>query len=384
MLLQRYAEFVVANASQVNSIENGLRLLTYVLPGRFADAEVASEAIYTLLSFVGVYHDGLLARAAARGLLADKHGRPVRLDPPPATRYQARLARRFEAYRAAALLLTALQFSEKLVEMAVAKRLGERRRWQAVSCIEAAKAALRLALLRLAAGRIVPGSVAPERLVDPAALGPVPHVPPREPGAGAEAQQPHDYSDTAADAAAPWKGPRSGLEFRPVRAILAAAEHSGPALGRLVAGAARDPEAVAPPLALVRPYRALGLAGELLFILRPLAYVLGVRRFGLRDWRPWVLSLLIELASRHMVCADLRAGSADAADRSVERDELARRKWLFLYYLLRGPFFVRFTEARLAALADWCANKPLLSLLGSLIQDYRPLWKQYYFYTAGS
>ncbi|KAJ2709568.1 D-lactate ferricytochrome c oxidoreductase, partial [Coemansia spiralis] len=134
-----YAKFVVNNASQVSSIENALRILTYVLPGRFADAELASEAIYTLLSFVGVYHDSLLARAATAGLLVDKLGQPVKVDPTPFNRYHGRLAQRSDLYRTASLLLGGLQFGEKLIEMLAVKKLGEKRRWRVVVWIEIAK-----------------------------------------------------------------------------------------------------------------------------------------------------------------------------------------------------------------------------------------------------
>ncbi|KAJ1727441.1 hypothetical protein LPJ61_004567 [Coemansia biformis] len=372
-MLQQYANFVVNNASQVSSIENALRMLTYILPGRFADAELASEAIYTLLSFVGVYHDGLLAKAAKTGLLVDKQGQPVKVDVTPFNRYHGRLARRSDLYRAASMLLGGLQFGEKLVEMIAAKRLGEKQRWRVVAWTEIAKIVLRLALLQLSGRRMVTGSVVPERLVDPATLG----------AAGRIAGAAGAFGEAADGTGAPWKGGRSGLEFRSVRGILEKAEGSAN-LDRYIAGAARDPEKVAPALSLVRRFGPLGLAGELLFILRPLVYVMGMRKLGTKDWRPWALSLLIELASRQMIRSDLHAKGTAMPEHTVERDELARRKWLFLYYLLRSPFFDRFTESRLTRIADWCNNKPLLSLLGSLIQDYQPLWQQYYFYTAGS
>ncbi|KAJ2006382.1 hypothetical protein GGI04_001900 [Coemansia thaxteri] len=368
---QKYANFVVNNAAQVSSIESGLRTLTYILPGRFADAELASEAIYTLLSFVGVYHDGLLAKAAKSGLLADKEGRAVEIDVTPFNRYHGELAQQSDVYRVAALLLSALQFSEKLVEMLAAKKLGDRLRWKVVSLVEIAKIVLRLSLLQQSGRRLVTGSVIPERLVDPAGLG--------------TALKP------TADAALPsavgkesllWRGERSGLKFKSVQDILAKAEGNA-SLGGYVSGETREAERVAPAQSLIRRFRPLGLAGELLFILRPLIYVIGIRKMGKGDWRPWALSLLIELASRQMVRTDLHADK-NSAERTVERDELSRRKWLFLYYLLRSPFFDRFTESRLTRAAEWCSNKPLLSLLGSLIQDYQPLWQNYYFYTAGS
>ncbi|KAJ2724270.1 hypothetical protein GGI07_002043 [Coemansia sp. Benny D115] len=366
-MLEKYASFVVNNAAQVNSIENALRTLTYILPGRFADAELASEGIFTLLSFVGVYHDGLLARAAKAGLLVDKEGHRIAPELSPFSRYHARLASRSKLYRVAALALSALQFSEKLVEMVAVKKAGERVRWRVVAWIEVAKAALRLALMQLSGRRMVTGSVVPERLVDPAALG----------------SSTLASSSGASASSTGWKGGRSGLKFAGVRDVLASSDGSV-SLSKFVMGTARDPEDIAPATSLVRRFGALGLAGELLFILRPVVYVLAMRQVGRRDWRPWALSLLIELASRQMVRTDLHGGKRDSGDCTVEKDELGRRKWLLLYYLLRSPFFDRFTEKKMTSVAEWCNNKPLLSLLGSLIQDYQPLWQQYYFYTAAS
>ncbi|KAJ2661929.1 hypothetical protein IWW48_002160 [Coemansia sp. RSA 1200] len=384
-MLQKYARFVVNNAAQVNSIENGLRMLTYILPGRFADSELASEAIYTLLSFVGVYHDGLLTRAAKTGLLADKDGKPIEIEVSPFNRYQTRLSKQSDVYRITALMLSGLQFGEKLIEMAIVKKYGEKMRWKVVCWIEVAKVVLRLNLLQLSGRRMVTGSVIPERLVDPAQLGPV------KPTAKAAATA---YGETEGidgkagsgmmQADGVWKGERSGLKFRAVRDILSQTEESAN-LGTYVSTEARHPETVSPALSLVRQYTALGVAGELLFILRPILYVIGIRRLGKNDWRPWALSLLVELASRQMIRTDLHAASdRESPRRTVEKDELSRRKWLFVYYLLRSPFFDRFTESRMTRIADWCSNKPLLNLVGALIHDYLPLWQQYYFYTSAS
>ncbi|KAJ2852255.1 hypothetical protein IWW36_000397 [Coemansia brasiliensis] len=367
MVLQKYARFVVSNAAQVNSIENGLRTLTYILPGRFADAELASEAIYTLLSFVGVYHDGLLSKAASSGLLVDKEGQPLKIEVSPFNRYHGDLSRKFKLYRVLSLVLSSLQFSEKLVEMVVAKKFSEKLRWRVVSWIEILKCVLRLNLLHLSSRRMVTGAVIPERLVDPASLGAAKQAIPLQ---------------TASKQDDLWKGERSKLNFTSVRGILQKTEGNAD-LGSFITSEVRDAESIAPAQSLIRPFRALGLAGELLFILRPIIYVLGIRKLGKRDWRPWALSLLIELVSRQMVRTDLHAGK-DTEEHTLEREELSRRKWLFLYYLLRSPFYDRFTESRLSGIAEWCNNKPLLSLLGSLIQDYQPLWQQYYFYTAGS
>lgn len=39
---------------------------------------------------------------------------------------------------------------------------------------------------------------------------------------------------------------------------------------------------------------ALFLIGEVLFIMRPLVYVLFIRKYGIRSWTPWFLSLAID------------------------------------------------------------------------------------------
>lgn len=41
---RKYEEFIVSNANSVGQIEGALRSLTYIIPGRFRDAEIASES----------------------------------------------------------------------------------------------------------------------------------------------------------------------------------------------------------------------------------------------------------------------------------------------------------------------------------------------------
>ena len=43
-LVQTYESLLLSNLSAIQSIESGLRNITWLLPGRFDDAEVASEA----------------------------------------------------------------------------------------------------------------------------------------------------------------------------------------------------------------------------------------------------------------------------------------------------------------------------------------------------
>jgi len=42
--LNLYGDFISKNASAVSQIESGLRSLTYIIPGRYRESDVASEA----------------------------------------------------------------------------------------------------------------------------------------------------------------------------------------------------------------------------------------------------------------------------------------------------------------------------------------------------
>jgi hypothetical protein len=42
--LDSYQHFLLKNSSQISSIESSLRSLTFILPGQFKDAEIASES----------------------------------------------------------------------------------------------------------------------------------------------------------------------------------------------------------------------------------------------------------------------------------------------------------------------------------------------------
>lgn len=157
--------------------------------------------------------------------------------------------------------------------------------------------------------------------------------------------------------------------------------------------------------------------GEILFIARPLLYVMALRRFspkgdesGGASWGPWLLSLSADALSaallrRGAACcrlaareasARLAAAGAPAAARAAaasaealawsrdERAELARRRALLALYLLRKPAF----GAGVAPLLDGgervLGRVPLLGLLVSRGAEIVRGVTSYYTYTSGS
>lgn len=55
-----YEQWVKRHGALVLSVEESLRGLTIMLPDRFGESEVSSEAIYTFLNLMSLYHSRIL------------------------------------------------------------------------------------------------------------------------------------------------------------------------------------------------------------------------------------------------------------------------------------------------------------------------------------
>ena len=73
--------------------------------------------------------------------------------------------------------------------------------------------------------------------------------------------------------------------------------------------------------------------GELVFTLRPVVYCFLLRRFGVRSYLPYLISLLLDLV-RLLLQKNIRFY------RQEEKDEfIHRNKELLICYLLRNPVY---------------------------------------------
>ncbi|KAG0360811.1 Peroxisomal membrane protein pex16 [Mortierella sp. AD032] len=361
--LNKYESFIFKNASQISSIESTLRSLTYILPGRFDDADLASEALFSTLNLLGIYHDTILTKHVAS--LPATH-RPT---PSSLNRYTRDWQGSSLTYKRVAMVLTVIQYTEVLIEMGVQKKWGQQYKWRVITALEAIKAAGRLTLMRLTSQRMIMHPIHTERDVDPSTLADL-----------AEAEQAVKESH--------WTGTRTGS----TRLQLSAVQKNGKAgkttdVTEFLLSKVLTPDVVRKPRDLVGKLSGFGAIGEYMFILRPLIYVLAMRKYGQKSWYPWFLSLAIELASRTSIKQYLSSrggGSRGGSGTLLEKDEMKRRLWLLLYYVLRSPFYDRFTKERLHNFCESASKKPLISLVGGIVRDYQPLWESVYFYTSAS
>ena len=347
-LLSLYSDFVTKNASSVSQIESALRSLTYIIPGRFRDAEIASESLHSSVQLLSLYHDSLLARAVSK-----LPGMPKIQS--PHIRYTKYWTVNSAVYRKVALLLQCTQYTELLWEMA-ANRRGERVRWRVVVLIEALKAICRLLLLRITGGRMV-----------------VPPLPDREPiPEEAEEGEEVEFTDdghlfpTEVKKPKEWIMPRTGLTLP----VLPNPSDISNFLMQKVLTA----DDIKPASTLLSKISGPAHLAEILHTIRPVIYAVAMARTkNKKSWKPWMIGIAIELAARQIRS---ERGRNDERESAMEKEEWSRRRWAMGWWTLRGAFYENVTKGWVDGLVN---AKYMPGLVGGILEDYAFLWDEYHF-----
>ncbi|KAK9454083.1 peroxisome membrane protein [Dipodascopsis uninucleata] len=379
--LSIYETFLLKNAGQISSIESTIRTMTYVLPGRFKDAEITSELLYSILNILGLYHDTIVARA-----VEDSETLNPRYHPSAHSRYTRYYMARDKKYKRIAYILSLVRQSELLVEMLARKRGGEKSRWVAVLGIESVKAACRLELLRCTGDRMLTSSVLPEREIDPSTLDG------ESSSAGIDGNEVTEY----------WKMPRTGQKLVPssISSVSSISDVTSYLMENVLL-----PEDVAHPQKLVHPLSREGKMKEIVYIIRPLAYAvllytsfqikernksLGKRTKLVVDWMPWLTGFALEYICKDSVIDSLMNSSNKSNDlrsartrlTGLEKEELEKRGSSMWWWALRGKFYDTFTKPMLDSIVHRTENIPIINLGTVLIADYQYLVENYHFSTS--
>ena len=132
-----------------------------------------------------------------------------------------------------------------------------------------------------------------------------------------------------------------------------------------------------------------------MYILRPVIYALLMqrvaRRYGYegnkwkKNWTPWLIGISIEYLSRQMAQRDLASrvpGGTRNGLSVLEREELTKRGWNMAWWGMRGAFYENVTKKWVQGVADSLKGKPLIDLVGGVVEDYEHLWGTYHFSNA--
>ncbi|KAK4186438.1 peroxisome membrane protein [Podospora australis] len=365
--LHLYDEFITKNAHQVAQIESTLRSLTYIIPGRFRDAEIASESIHSGVQLLSLYHDRLLARGATA--VSSKLSQVAAAVPSvgsPHSRYTRYWTLKSALYRRVAYVLQIVNYVQLLCEMSAKRRGDEKARWRVVVLLEAIKALCKLLLLKITKSRPLVTPVLPEREPIPE-QGQDDEEEAELRALEQESGDANDHPRVSKKAVGPngeWTMPRTGMSL-PV--LPAPGDTSGYLLSRVLTA-----DDIKPATNLLNRLQGSAHMAEVLHILAPLVFAIALARSKekRKAWAPWLLGVGVELAARQLRDRGLRTTP-------LEREEWSRRGWAMGWWTMRGAFYEHVTKGLVTGVTRRMPN-----LIAGILEDYEYLWENYYFSTA--
>lgn len=341
-MMSSYESWVERNQAWVLPLVDTSRSLTMFLPGRLNANEVRTEATYTLFNLITLYHNRILDRSPSASIQGFYS-------------CQLKCANETSGTKRAKTILSVFHYTEVCLEMMITQlahaRLkstaqAQRVKWIGVLAIEVIKSLCKLFLLIKNKGRmlLMPSNEELERLT--LTIKGEKYIKELN-----ESEHKHPYRDILEMYA------QHGRAGHPHGIFSPPPEHP------------RDRSSYCPS--------KTAILAELLYIFRPCLYVAGVMLNGLTSWRPYFLSLFVDILARILV------GRSSALS-PCQSQEVVRRLMGYGYYLVRDPFFSRFTKLPLTVLVEGIKKLPLIGPILGMISELLISLQQHYFYTSAS
>ncbi|MCO5600700.1 hypothetical protein L7F22_054815 [Adiantum nelumboides] len=397
--MEAYKLWVRRNQQLVASMENIANTMTWFLPERFTSSEVGAEAVAAILGLTTVLNQHIIDTAPQPfGQAVHLHG-------------NASVTAQQQRCLFLASLLSAVKQIEIFVEVTAEHYKGRGKKWDILAAMEAIKACLRFLILHqngyrmlLSGGEAVHVEEANSQLLtetfkDRASGGRQSRT-----SSAPNILRGHlsGNIETKASMALAKFGERSGVNSKPSWTYLPHPKsvesfkmpsdmHSSEStnISCISSSLANESREVREPVLVF---------GEWIFILRPLVYVLLIRRYGLKSWKPWVASLGLDTAGLTTILAaaylkdrkqhsNARNGHNNNEQppfSAEEVQEVKRRQLLLVLYLTRDPFFSKYTRKYLGGVERALKPVPLIGSLGGKIVELFSGIQGRYCYTSGS
>lgn len=364
--MEGYKRWVRRNREYVHSLESLANGITWLLPERFSDSEIGPEAVTSLLGMVSAINEHII-NTTPRGSGHAQHS----------VEYSSSFPY--------SLCITLLKDMETIVEVVAQHYFGDDKKWNFIAMSEATKVLVRLILFRDSGYKLLlhGGEISNEGLDSrPLNRQELKGYPPM-PGRHQQVNNPWNLEGRA----------RSALSRFGDNARLS----SEPSWLRKVQ---KHQQAILePPPSVNKPtlsafisekgfHGTLFIIGEVMFITRPLLYVLLVRKYGLKSWLPWCISLAVDLSGFGILSRVLmdRNGSNSQPFHisDLEKNEMRRRKMLWALYLMRDPFFSKYTRQRFQSTGKVMETVPILGFLAEKAIELIVGAQTRYTYMSGS
>ncbi|XP_039031596.1 peroxisome biogenesis protein 16-like isoform X2 [Hibiscus syriacus] len=359
--MEAYKTWVRRNKDYVHSLESLANGLTWLLPERFSTSEIGPEAVTAFLGIITALNEHIIDTAPSER-------QPGSADP---------------SSFPYGLCISALKDLETLVEVVAEHYYGDKK-WNFIAVTEAIKVMVRLALFRNSGYKMLLHG------------GETPNV---EKGSDDTSSQ-HRIGGFTGPGGNHGQNPWS-FEGRALSALSRFGESvrttSNPTWIQRVP---QQHPIMEPPTSIIkRPTLAMILSekgvngalfvlGEILFITRPLIYVFFIRRYGIRSWIPWFISLSVDFIGFGFLSHVTKSGTVEREQKfhfsASEKDEVKRRKLLWALYLMREPFFGKYTRQKLEGTERLLEPVPLIGTLTGKIVELIIGAQTRYTYMSGS
>lgn len=317
-----YQKWVIGNPHLLSDIESVVRCLSYFTAGRFNNSALASELVYSMPNLLVLFNDWLVYTSNVRMKLPQ---------------FESKIK----------IWLTIVEYVEALLEVTAKKVWGESGKWGVILFVQTIKSILKLILVYVYKERVTQN-------------------PPIQPL----------NRDKLAKSAKE--------EF--VKEGCFSLKHSGTVIRRVSATDTTHARKFSPPVAIKensdQPTEQLKtnrnmLIAETLYIIKPLLHLGCLSIFRGKHWKPWILSLGLDLLSLRLYNREAKKGELTR----MEREELIRRRLSLLLYILRSPFYDNCSRVRIYSLLNTLSRTvPFAKLMTEPVAKYLPHWQETYFY----
>ncbi|CAL1532099.1 unnamed protein product [Lymnaea stagnalis] len=342
-LYQEYKNAISNNYNAIAQFESAFRLVSYAIAGRFEDSTIISELLYSASNLLILFNDAIIKKAS--GIL------------PKVSASQERLQS----------LVTVLEYVGVFIEITAQRLYGDVGKWVAITVLQIAKSICRFLLF-------VKHNVG------------IQAVPPLAP-IDREAILKQAVVQKQSDQVNNNQGKTQTATNGPIPSVTFTLKRSGKVMRSM---------ATAPPMNL-RDWKLPQLPsvsspvlkenckptklsrsqvwGECIYIFKPLIHLTSLYIYGTSSFKPWLLSSGLDVSSLYLI------GDTAALNRQ-EQAELRRRSLMLVMYLLRSPFYDRYTKIKLLGILKGLSDTiPGVSLVLGPLMDYLPIWQKIYFYT---
>ncbi|CAH0560429.1 unnamed protein product [Brassicogethes aeneus] len=322
-LFNSYKAWVVKNPQHLNDYEITAKWLSYFIAGRINNSHVVSELVYCLSNLLVFFNDSILNKAKHINLPSS--GDTIKV------------------------WLTIVEYSEVFFELSAMKLWGKAGKWLVIVAVQVFKCISRLILVYYHKEAII-------------------QTPPISQLDRKNLHRTKPVNDVMQFENSTFTLKHSGRVVRKVENSPPISTRDWKPLQAEVVDEAED-------LVLKRKK----IIAETIYIAKPLVHLASMGTFGSRAWKPWLISLAMDMTSWQLYnsCKKSKLNSLS----NEQKLQISKRTVALLLYLLRSPFYDSYSKDKINSfLMAMSNNLPLVGMVCNPLREYLPFWQSSYFY----